>query len=160
MYNYSMPTETPITLDEYVSNLKSLEGMNLKDCYHTQDSMLRFILSENGKDFTLILEGDWDLFDGQKKLCSSQDSYATHHEYYEKLRGCAAEIKLKIKSLQEITYEGNEKQAIIIFDNGWKIIIQQNEFGLLDIQNNETKEYVIFSIDEGTKKPKYYKSKS
>jgi|GEM_PF-4076496 len=154
-----MTKEVPLTTSQYIQSLNSLSGMKLRDCYHTQDSVLRFSFIDEQRKITLILDGDWQLQNENEIICSSSpDESLDYHEYYQKLRNCAAGLKKTVHSLSSISFKNNAENAVLTFDNGWKLNVQKNQFGLLGYQNDETQEYVMYSIDEKTHKPRYYKS--
>lgn len=153
-----MGKETTFSVTEYIKILESLSGMEVLNCYHTQDSVLRFSLLGEGKKVTLILDGNWQLFNQKRrKICdSSQDLKITDHEYYEKLRRCADTLSNEVSYLSSISFNENAKEATMKFNNNWYLKTQENKFGLLSFQDENTAMYVISTVDENTGKANYF----
>ena len=151
--------QTPLTLDQYIQKLSSLSGMMVKDCYHTQDSMIRLLLEDEQRSYILIIMGTWQLITNNNVVCDSTDEdNLSHHQYYEKLRHYAAQIKEAVRSLSAVVFEKNGKSATLIFDNQWQLQITENRFGLLSYQNDKTQEYTIYSANQKSGIPTYYRA--
>lgn len=155
-----MTYETPLTLSEFKEKMTALSGMKLIDAYHTQDSVIRFTLKNVLTQITLIVDGNWELFDKDKVICSSsQLNDETDQQYYEKIKINTARIKQESKFIKDIVFNKDLTNSKLTFDNGFQLKVAQNKFGLLSYQIEETEEYVIYSVDEETGKTRFYKSK-
>lgn len=155
-----MKNEKRLSLAEYIQHIVSLSGMKLDDCYHTQDSVLRFLLTDDSRRMVLILEGNWKFQDDKENVYnSSQNSSETDTEYYQKLRSCASYIKENVSSIRNFSFDDYGEKVKISFDNGWTIDVNKNKFGLLSYHDEITEEYLIYSVDEESNLSQYYLSK-
>lgn len=147
---HEMSRQKNITQAEYVNAFTVLHGLQVASVYHTQDTMLNLELvdrEDRNQKFTLIIDGAWEIHkEGIAVINSELRDGEDAHDYYERLKSIANELKEDVSTLLRITFSDDAQKAKILFDHQLNIEIKSNKFGLISFKNNQTQEYTIAEL--------------
>jgi hypothetical protein len=150
-----------LTSKQYSMMIASLSGMDIINCYHTQDSMIRLELKNKQRHITLIIDGDWQLLNEKKGITNTSEVRLdeTDHDYYQRLRQIAKSIKSSCDSVSLSSVLKNGEEAMVSFNNNWILKVTRSKLGLLSYKDETHSVYLICSFDENSSKFKYYTEK-
>lgn len=146
-YNEHMRKHRKFTLQQYLDYLDTLIDYKIIDVFHTQDTMIWFSIihpQDKHKKFTLMVDGLWKFFkSGEQRASSDIVKGEDDHSYYERLRAFARQIKQEVSLVKAFEFQETEEILTILFDNNCVLEIKGDYYGLLNVEDETNKQYLI-----------------